>query len=293
MCARISDVEIQYSQLKINHFKDTPSTKAAKGRIYSGVLLKDVKVPVKVRRTLSSVGTSSSNSFVHLCLTSFHLENHALPLFISICCIARTAKGGAFAFSLLATSFVFLATSVGFFSLIQLSLLFHRKGLELVVLVVKKSHASSTLSGLLAISTKASLCLHVSGQDICLKQDPSFLSCLCSNWARRGQKRKRILKIDSLVGIILTNCHNGSKDRRVNRHKQIKQVGNTSVIIWDLNGDVFSTLRKGYECLPMQPHVLSKSSRCSARPLSALEYVLCFLYKLVIDCLASMLGLQS
>jgi hypothetical protein len=38
-----------------------PSTKAAGGGIYSGVLLKDVKVPVKVRRTLSSVGTSSSN----------------------------------------------------------------------------------------------------------------------------------------------------------------------------------------------------------------------------------------
>ncbi len=39
-----------------------PSTKAAGGGIYSGVLLKDVKVPVKVRRTLSSVGTSSSNT---------------------------------------------------------------------------------------------------------------------------------------------------------------------------------------------------------------------------------------
>jgi hypothetical protein len=55
-------MEIQYSQLKINHLKDTPSTKAAGGGIYSGVLLKDVKVPVKVRRTLSSVGTSSSNT---------------------------------------------------------------------------------------------------------------------------------------------------------------------------------------------------------------------------------------
>jgi hypothetical protein len=54
-------MEIQYSQLKINHLNDTPSTKAVGGRIYSGVLLKDVKVPVKVRRTLSSVGTSSSN----------------------------------------------------------------------------------------------------------------------------------------------------------------------------------------------------------------------------------------
>jgi hypothetical protein len=55
-------MEIQYSQLKINHLKDTSSTKAAGGGIYSGVLLKDVKVPVKVRRTLSSVGTSSSNN---------------------------------------------------------------------------------------------------------------------------------------------------------------------------------------------------------------------------------------
>ncbi len=54
-------MEIQYSQLKINHLDDTPSTKAAWGGIYSGVLLKNVKVPVKVRRTLSSVGTSSSN----------------------------------------------------------------------------------------------------------------------------------------------------------------------------------------------------------------------------------------
>ncbi len=59
-------MEIQYSQLKINHLNDTPSTKAVKGGIYSGVLLKDVKVPVKVRRTLSSVGTSSSNIYFKL-----------------------------------------------------------------------------------------------------------------------------------------------------------------------------------------------------------------------------------
>ena len=59
-------MEIQYSQLKINHIKDTSSTKAAGGGIYSGVLLKDVKVPVKVRRTLSSVGTSSSNIYFKL-----------------------------------------------------------------------------------------------------------------------------------------------------------------------------------------------------------------------------------
>jgi hypothetical protein len=55
-------VDLKYSQFEINHLNNTPSIKAAGGRIYSGVLLKDVKVPVKVRRTLSSVGTSSSNS---------------------------------------------------------------------------------------------------------------------------------------------------------------------------------------------------------------------------------------
>ncbi len=53
-------MEIQYSHLKINHLNDMPSTKAAGGGIFSGVFNKDVKVPVKVRRTLSSVGTSSS-----------------------------------------------------------------------------------------------------------------------------------------------------------------------------------------------------------------------------------------
>jgi hypothetical protein len=62
VCAWIWFSEIKYSQLKINHLNDTPSTKAARGGIYCGVLLKDIKVPVKVRRTLSSVGTSSSNT---------------------------------------------------------------------------------------------------------------------------------------------------------------------------------------------------------------------------------------
>ena len=42
-------MEIQYSQLKINHLNDTPSTKAAGGGIYSGVFLKDVKVPDQSR----------------------------------------------------------------------------------------------------------------------------------------------------------------------------------------------------------------------------------------------------
>ncbi len=66
MCAWIWFSEIKYSQLKINHLNDTPSTKAAGGRDRSGVFNKDVKVPLKVRRTLSSVGTSSSNTlFFH------------------------------------------------------------------------------------------------------------------------------------------------------------------------------------------------------------------------------------
>ncbi len=59
-------VDLKYSQFKINHHSDTPSTKAAGGGIYSGVIIKDVKVPVKVRRTLSSVGTSSSNRGCHV-----------------------------------------------------------------------------------------------------------------------------------------------------------------------------------------------------------------------------------
>ncbi len=65
-------MEIQYSQLKINHLSDTPSTKAdgavpstkaVGGGISVVCLLKDVKAQLKVRRTLSSVGTSSSNTF--------------------------------------------------------------------------------------------------------------------------------------------------------------------------------------------------------------------------------------
>ena len=59
-------MEIQYSQLKINHLNDTPSTKAAGGQDLSGVFNKDVKVPLKVRRILSSVGTSSSKSYFKL-----------------------------------------------------------------------------------------------------------------------------------------------------------------------------------------------------------------------------------
>ncbi len=56
-------MEIQYSQLKINHLNDTPSTKAAGAGFSVVCFSKDVKVPVKVRRTLSSVGTSSSNKY--------------------------------------------------------------------------------------------------------------------------------------------------------------------------------------------------------------------------------------
>jgi hypothetical protein len=55
-------IVFNHSQLKLNHLNNTLSTKAAGGGIYSGDLLKDIKVSVKVRRTLSSVGTSSSNT---------------------------------------------------------------------------------------------------------------------------------------------------------------------------------------------------------------------------------------
>ena len=61
------DMEIQHSQLKINHLSDTPSTKAAGGGIFSGVFIKDVGVTEsRSRRTLSSVGTSSSNIYFKL-----------------------------------------------------------------------------------------------------------------------------------------------------------------------------------------------------------------------------------
>ena len=61
------DMEIQHSQLKINHLSDTPSTKAAGGGIFSGVFIKDVGVTKsRSRRTLSSVGTSSSNIYFKL-----------------------------------------------------------------------------------------------------------------------------------------------------------------------------------------------------------------------------------
>jgi hypothetical protein len=62
VCTRISDIEIQYSQLKINHLNDTPSTKAAGGGIFSGVFNKDVKVPLQEAEL---VGTSSSNTVTH------------------------------------------------------------------------------------------------------------------------------------------------------------------------------------------------------------------------------------
>ena len=45
------DMEIQHSQLKINHLSDTPSTKAAGGGIFSGVFIKDVgRYQVKVKK---------------------------------------------------------------------------------------------------------------------------------------------------------------------------------------------------------------------------------------------------
>ncbi len=62
MCAWIWFSEIKYSQLKINHLNDTPSTKAAGGGIFSGVFNKDVKV---LLHEAELVGTSSSNNQFH------------------------------------------------------------------------------------------------------------------------------------------------------------------------------------------------------------------------------------
>jgi hypothetical protein len=56
-------MEIQYSQLKINHLNNTPSTKASGGGIFSGVFNKDVKVPLQEAEL---VGTSSSNIYFKL-----------------------------------------------------------------------------------------------------------------------------------------------------------------------------------------------------------------------------------
>ncbi len=73
------DMEIQHSQLKLNHLSDTPSTKAdgavpstkaVGGRIFSGVFNKDVKVPLQEAEL---VGTSSSNiwysKYIVVCTT--------------------------------------------------------------------------------------------------------------------------------------------------------------------------------------------------------------------------------
>ena len=65
-------MEIQYSQLKINHLNDTPSTKAAGGRIFSGVFNKDVKVPLQ---EVELVGTSSSNICFKLPVLEFDMLN--------------------------------------------------------------------------------------------------------------------------------------------------------------------------------------------------------------------------
>ena len=56
-----------YSQLKINHLSDTPSTKAAGGGIFSGVFIKDVAVPLQEAEL---VGTSSSNIYFKLAKNS-------------------------------------------------------------------------------------------------------------------------------------------------------------------------------------------------------------------------------
>jgi hypothetical protein len=66
VCARISDKEIQYPQLKINHLSDTPSTKAAGGEIFSGVFQQGRQGTTQGQEDLSSVGTSSSNIYFKL-----------------------------------------------------------------------------------------------------------------------------------------------------------------------------------------------------------------------------------
>jgi hypothetical protein len=69
-------MEIYHSQLKINHLSDTPSTKAAGGGIFSGVFIKDVgATKSRSRRTLSSVGTSSSNNIT---LRASYSQGHLL-----------------------------------------------------------------------------------------------------------------------------------------------------------------------------------------------------------------------
>ncbi len=59
-------MEKQYSKLKINHLNDMPSARQPGAGSSVVCFSKDVKVPVKVRRTLSSVGTSNSNIYLKL-----------------------------------------------------------------------------------------------------------------------------------------------------------------------------------------------------------------------------------
>ena len=72
MCAWIYFVELKYSQLKVNHLTDTPSTKAVGGGIYSGVFNKNVKVPL---HEAELVGTSSSN--IYFKLTSSMIKDYS------------------------------------------------------------------------------------------------------------------------------------------------------------------------------------------------------------------------
>jgi hypothetical protein len=55
-------MEIEYSQLQINHLNDMPSTKAAEGGIFSGVFQQGRQSTNQGQEDLSSVGTSYSNS---------------------------------------------------------------------------------------------------------------------------------------------------------------------------------------------------------------------------------------
>jgi hypothetical protein len=79
------DMEIQHSQLKLNHLSNTPSTKAegavpstkaVGGGIFSGVFNKDVKVPLQEAEL---VGTSSSNICSHGIVMNNMDESHFYP----------------------------------------------------------------------------------------------------------------------------------------------------------------------------------------------------------------------
>jgi hypothetical protein len=133
-----------------------------------------------------------------------------------------------------------------------------------------------------------------SARDIGLKRNPPLLCGLCNKRAGRCQESESVLKIDMLVSIILLMyCSHSSKDQWVNCLEGIKKIGDLCLIIWDLHGNMLSTLSKSDECFAMQSHVLRKSYRSSPQQHPILKDVLSILHMLIIDCFPGMLGLQS